>query len=114
MDFQNIINTGKLIYASKERNQASYKWEDEDKHLRKWPVKEYNCEISYYKLFPLDIVDIVFCKTLFDLPDRATSCVNLATILGFNVFDDFSSDEKRYKDYAEIEIFEHHLDLVLY
>ena len=113
MDFQSIISTGELIYASKARSQASYKWENEDKHLRKWPVKEYNCDVSYYKSFPLDIIDIVFCKTLFDLPDRATSCINLATILGFNVFDDFDSIEKHYKDSAEIEIFEYHLTLIL-
>lgn len=113
MDFQNIINTGELIYASKARGQASYKWENEDKDFRKWPVKEYNCEVSYYKSFPLDVIDIVFCKTLFDLPDKATSCINLATILGFNVFDDFDSVEKHYKDSAEIELFEYHLTLIL-
>ena len=106
MDFQNIIDCGELVYASKAQNISSFRWEVEDKQLRTWSTKEFQSEISYYKSYPLEDIDLIICGALHNLPEYCTTTIELATILGFNVYDDFNSEVKHYEDSAEIVIFE--------
>ena len=104
MDFQNIIDSGELVYASKAQNISSFRWDVEDKQLRTWSTKEFQCEISYYKSYPLEDIDLIICGALHNLPEYCTTTIELATILGFNVYDDFNSELKHYEDSAEIVI----------
>ena len=94
MDWQKIIDSGELIYASKPQ----------DEQLRKWSLKTTRCEVSGYDTFPLDDIDVVICSVLKE-HNGELSEFDLATILGFNVVDNFDSCPKRYADKAELSLF---------
>lgn len=94
MDWQKIIDSGELIYASKPQ----------DEQLRKWSLKTTRCNVSGYDTFPLDDIDVVICSVLKDNEGRLSE-FDLATILGFNVVDNFDSFPKRYADKAELTLF---------
>lgn len=94
MDWQKIIDSGELIYASKPQ----------DEQLRKWSLKTTRCEVSGYDTFPLDDIDVVICSVLKE-HNGELSELDLATILGFNVVDNFDSCPKRYADKAELTLF---------
>ena len=49
-------------------------------------------------------IDTIICSTLH-YNNGVLSAEELASILGFNVKDDFDCNPKRYKDDAEISIF---------
>lgn len=94
MDWQKIIDSCELIYASKPQ----------DEQLRKWSLKTTRCDVSGYDTFPLDDIDIVICSVLKGHDGRLAE-FDLATILGFNVVDNFDSCPKRYADKAELTLF---------
>ena len=95
MNWQDTINNSELVYASVP----------EDKGFITWSLKKTTCNVSFYETFPLDKIDNVIISAIQYYEDDI-SYNELATILGFNVFDDFESIPKRYKDDAEISIFD--------
>lgn len=112
MDFGSVINQGELVYSSKSKNEFASKWVNEDRNFRKWTLKEFSCKVRYYAKHPLEDIDRVFCNVLESLNGECNT-IDLAKSLGFNVYDDFESEEKHYQDYAEIILFEEHLKKVL-
>jgi hypothetical protein len=95
MNWQDIINNSELIYASVP----------EDKGFRTWSLKKTTCNISFYESFPLDDdIDRIICNIL-KTNDDCLEEEKIATILGFNVIDNFDITPKRYADKAELEIF---------
>lgn len=112
MNFQLLIDQAELIYTSKTKNESSSRWIEEDRNFRKWTLKEFQCKVRYYTIHPLEDIDRIFCSVLKSLNERC-SAIELATVLGFNVYDDLEAEEKHYRDYAEIIIFEEHLRKVL-
>jgi len=94
MNWGEKINNSELIYASIE----------EDKHFRIWSLKRTICDVMFYKLYPIEEIDTIICSIL-KKADGKMSENELATVLGFNVIDDFDISPKRYADRAEFDIF---------
>lgn len=94
MNWVNIINNSELVYASKP----------EDKGFRTWSLKKTTCNVSFYELFPIENIDRIIC-TIIENAGGAIAEEKLATVLGFNVVDNFDVTPKRYADSAELEIF---------
>ena len=94
MNWQNVIEYGNLIYRSN----------GSDEPFCNWTVKRIQCNVSYYEVYPLDDIDIIICSILSD-NDGIMDEEEMATILGFNVIDDFDMLPRRYKDVAELELF---------
>ena len=99
--FENKILGAQLIYKSQPSDAA----------LRAWPLKKTMCKVLVYEDEPCSDLDTIICSTLYYHDDKL-SANELATILGFNVKDDFDCNPKRYKDNAEIDIFNHLLKAV--
>lgn len=94
MDYKDIIDSGKLIYASRTI----------DSNFREWRLVRSICNIKYYSTCPLTKLDMVILLTLEQngrLYENA-----LAKILGFNVENDFDVTPKRYADKGEEGIFQ--------
>ena len=81
-----------------------YKSQTSDSSLRVWPLKKTKCKLYLYEDVPCSDFERIICSTLH-LHNDVLKADDLATILGFNVKDDFTSSPKRYKDDAEICIF---------
>lgn len=94
MNWENIINNSELVYASVP----------EDKGFITWSLKKTTCNVAFYETFPIENIDRVICNTINNL-EGVIAEDRLATILGFNVFDDFDANPKRYADKAEFDIF---------
>ena len=94
MNWQNIIYDAELIYVSTI----------EDKGFRTWSLKETTCKVFFYETFPLENIDKIFCSIL-ESYDGIISEAEVATILGFNVLDNYKINPKRYADKAELDIF---------
>ena len=94
MNWQNIVNNSELVYASTI----------EDKGFRTWSLKKTTCNVSFYETYPIEDIDRVLCGIL-ESNNGFTEENKIATILGFNVVDDFEVAPKRYKDNAELDIF---------
>lgn len=94
MNWSDVIKEGILIYAS----------EVEDESFRTWSLRETICDILYYEIYPLEGIDKIICTILKNNEGRLSQ-EKLATILGFNVVDNFETTPKRYVDTAEKEIF---------
>lgn len=94
MNWQNVIEYGKLIYRSN----------GSDEPFCNWSVKKIQCNVSYYEVYSLDDIDVIVCSILSDSNGKMNE-EEMATILGFNVKDDFDMSPKRYKDVAELELF---------
>lgn len=94
MNWSDVIKEGILIYAS----------EIEDESFRTWSLRETICNILYYEIYPLEGIDKIICTILKNNEGRLSQ-EKLATILGFNVVDNFETTPKRYVDTAEKEIF---------
>lgn len=94
MDWQKVINSGSLFYASKPQ----------DTQLRKWSLKDIWCNVAWYDTYPLEDIDVVF-GTILNQNGGELSEIELATILGFNVVDNFAVSPKRYADRAELTLF---------
>lgn len=94
MDYKEIINKGKLVYASRST----------DSNFRLWRLNKTACYITYYKTIELTKLDKVFLMTI-KYNGGSIYENKLAGILGFNVQDDFDVTPKRYKDVGEASIF---------
>lgn len=94
MNWQEIINNSDLIYASTL----------EDNGFRTWSLKKTTCNVSFYETYAVEDIDRVICGFL-DSNGGNLEENTIATILGFNVVDDFDAIPKRYADKAELEIF---------
>ena len=92
--FANKISESQLIYKSQSSDSA----------LRAWPLKKTLCKIYLYEDKTCSDIDKIICSTLHYHGGKLTAD-DLATILGFNVKDNDESTSKRYKDDAEICIF---------
>lgn len=77
----------------------------------KWNLKTITCEVEYYEEYPLDDISVVFLSILEKNGGQIDS-TKLATILGFNVIDNFDHEIKRYKDDAEIALFDNFANIV--
>jgi len=94
MNWVEIVNNSELIYASTH----------EDKGFRTWSLKKTTCNVLFYESFPIEDIDQIVCSIL-ESNDGSIIEEKIATILGFNVVDDFDITPKRYADKAELEIF---------
>lgn len=94
MNWQYIIDNGQLVYQS----------ETGDTPFRNWSLKKIRCNVSYYEKYPLEDIDLVIC-TMLSKHDGAMDENDIATILGFNVIDNFDISPKRYADVAELQLF---------
>ena len=94
MNWENIINNSELVYASVP----------EDKGFITWSLKKTTCNVAFYETFPIENIDRVICNTINN-QEGVIAENRLATILGFNVIDDFDVTPKRYADKAELDIF---------
>ena len=102
MDWQSIIEKAELYYESSA----------DDRGFRTWSLKKTTCNVLYYEVFPLDDIDKIFCSIL-NSKDGCISEAKLATILGFNVIDNFDITPKRYADKAELDIFKAIINTVI-
>lgn len=84
--------------------QLIYKSQSTDSALRTWPLKKTKCEVFLYEDVSCSDIDTIICTTLH-YHNGVLPAEELASILGFNVKDDFDCNPKRYKDDAEISIF---------
>lgn len=94
MSWQDIINNSELVYASVP----------EDKGFITWSLKKTTCNVAFYETFPIENIDRVICNSI-NSQEGIIAEDRLATILGFNVIDDFDANPKRYADKAEFDIF---------
>jgi len=94
MIWQDTINNSELVYTSVP----------EDKGLITWSLKKTICNVSFHESFPVDKIDRIVCRIIENEEGRISE-ERLATILGFNVNDDFDVTPKRYADKAEFDIF---------
>lgn len=94
MDYKEIINKGKLVYASRST----------DSNFRLWRLNKTACYVTYYKAVELSKLDKVLLMTI-KYNGGSIYENKLAGILGFNVQDDFDVTPKRYKDDGEVSIF---------
>lgn len=94
MNWQEVINNSILIYASTP----------DDSGFRVWNLKKTTCNVSFYESYPIETTDKIICSILKKvdgvLPER-----ELATVLGFNIVDNFDVSPKQYADKAEFDIF---------
>ena len=86
-------------------SQLIYKSQADDTALKAWPLKRTLCEIRMYEDVPCTDLDRIVCSTLY-FNDGELSAKELASIMGFNVDNDFESNPKRYKDQAEQDFFD--------
>jgi len=94
MNWQEIINNSELVYASIP----------EDKYFRTWSLKKTTCNVSFYESYPTEAIDMIICSILEKANGRIPE-EELATVLGFNVIDNFNVLPKRYADKAELDVF---------
>ena len=92
--FKNKILKSQLIYKSQRTDSA----------LKAWPLKKTKCKIYLHEDQPCSDIDQIICSTL-SFHNGKLRADDLATILGFNVRDNNDSCPKRYKDDAEVSIF---------
>jgi len=94
MNWQDIVNNSGLVYASTK----------EDAGFRTWSLKKITCDVSFYEPHPIEDIDRVLCGILKS-KNGFLEENKIATMLGFNVIDDFEITTKRYADKAELDIF---------
>ena len=94
MNWQEIVDNSELVYTSTQ----------EDKGFRTWSLKKTTCNVSFYETYLAEDIDKIICGIL----DANNNCLEedkIATILGFNVIDNFDVKPMRYADKAELDIF---------
>lgn len=94
MNWYQVVETGRLVYQSKEDDCA----------FRNWFLRKTRCNVSYYETYPLEDIDKIICSVLSDNGGKLDE-YELATIMGFNVKDNFDVTPKRYADEAELLLF---------
>jgi len=87
MNFQEIVDNSRLVYTFKS----------------KWALKKIVCKVRFYEAYPIEDIDKIICEIVGSHVVIHEDV--LATILGFNVIDDFTTEPKRYADNAEKELF---------
>lgn len=103
MNFNEIVSCGELIYAPCAQADGVSTWSREDGRLRKWPVKMTAYDVRYYRTYAMEPHDNVVCGLLENHgPLKAR---DLACILGFDVCETEIGGGKRYRDPAEIGLF---------
>ena len=90
MDYKEIINKGKLVYASRFT----------DSNFRLWRLNKTACYITYYKAVELTKLDKVLLMTI-KYNGGSIYENTLAGILGFNVQDDFEVTPKKIQKMSE-------------
>ena len=95
MIFENKIRQSKLIYSSQVSDAA----------FRTWTLKKTKCKILLYEDELCSDLERIICSTL-NFHEDIMKIDELATILGLNVKDNFTSNPTRYKDDAEVNIFD--------
>jgi hypothetical protein len=94
MKWHDIIKNAELVYASVSN----------DTGLRTWSLKKTTCNISFYEEFQIEDIDKIACSILnsnnYSLDEK-----RFATVLGFNVVNNFEVVPKRYADSAELDVF---------
>lgn len=94
MNWEEVIGSAEIIYASSP----------DDIGFRTWNLKKTKCNVSFYEEFEITDIDQVFCSIVYS-NGKSLEMTNFATILGFNVVDDFDIEPKRYTDCAELIVF---------
>ncbi len=94
MNWQDIVNNSEPVYASTI----------DDKGFCTWSLKKTTCNVSLYETYPIEDIDRVLCGIL-ESNNGFIEESKIATMLGFNVLDDFEITQKRYADKAELDIF---------
>jgi len=94
MIWQDIVNNSELVYASTI----------EDKGFRTWSLKKTICNVSFYETYPLEDTERIVCG-IIHLNNGIVEQKKIASILGFNVVDNFEVIPKRYADKAELDVF---------
>ena len=92
--FSNIATESQLIYKAGTTYSP----------IKTWSLKKTTCDVLMYEDVSPSDLDTVICSTVC-YNGGTLSILELATILGFNVFDNQDSTPKRYKDEAELELF---------
>lgn len=94
MNWHSIIENGQLVYQSKES----------DVPFRNWSLKKTECNVSYYEIYPLENIDRIICSIISEHSGMMEES-EIATILGFNVKDNYDVTPRRYADIAELQLF---------
>lgn len=94
MNWEVLVENAELIYASTI----------DDEGFRTWSLKQTICDILFYESYPVEDIDRVVCGILEE-NNGILEEKTMATLLGFNVVDDFKSTPKRYADTAELDVF---------
>lgn len=94
MNWHRIIENGQLVYQSKEN----------DIPFRNWSLKKTQCNVLYYESYPLDDIDRIICSIISEHNGMMDES-EIATILGFNVRNNFDVTPRRYADVAELQLF---------
>lgn len=94
MNWLDLINNSEIVYASTL----------EDKEFRTWSLKKTTCNVSFYESYPVENIDKIIC-TIIENAGGTIAEERLATVLGFNVVDNFDVTPKCYADSAELDIF---------
>ena len=94
MNWHSIIEDGQLVYQSKES----------DIPFRNWSLKKTECKVSYYEIYPLEDIDRIICSIISEHNGMMEES-EIATILGFNVKDNYDVTPRRYADVAELQLF---------
>jgi len=102
MQYNEIINSGTLVYKS------LYK----DSKLREWPIKEKLCAVKFYSTEPLTELDLVFLRLISSLENNKITKEEIALTLGFDVSDRTFGAKRFYRDQAEITLFNNMIDSV--
>jgi hypothetical protein len=89
-----IIKNTELVYSSTS----------EDTGFCTWSLKKTTCNISFYEEYFIEDFDKIICNILHN-NNNSLKEERIATILGFNVIDNFEVSPQRYADKAELDIF---------
>lgn len=94
MNWQDILKNAELVYASTL----------DDIGFRTWSLKKTTYNISFYEEHQIEDFDKIVCSILKS-NSGSIEQKRFATILGFNVLDNFEVEPKRYADSAELDVF---------
>src|SRR5690606_35114600 len=94
MNWKDIIKNAELVYASTL----------DDIGFRTWSLKKTTYNISFYEEHQIEDFDKIVCSILKS-NSGSIEQKRFATILGFNVLDNFEVEPKRYADSAELDVF---------
>lgn len=94
MNYNEIIQNGRLIYES----------QPSDKHLTAWLLNSTQLSVSFYKETPLSPIDILICSIL-NKNDGQMKKQDLGLTLGFDIATTTYNGQTYYTDVAECEMY---------